>query len=193
MTTLTQSRIPVSSQRQDHPILKVTMPCRVSDEILEMMKSVKDEEDKQPGMMIDRYPDQIVDTEGNPVDPDTVMTQGKYKNKDMTLYQIYVDDKKYVRWILSHIDMESTTQMKKAKVFFAFVDSKKMRRMEKEQGPTKKKETAVPSRKDPQSKNQAKAKSVGTKKRSEEALIDKMEWEQVNHLIEESSEAESMP
>lgn len=79
------------------------------------------------GVRIDQFPDSERDVEGNPINPRSRMTTGKYKDMVDNMRDIYKDDKGYVQWIRCRIGPTSQAIMKQFIVFIAYVHCNKIR------------------------------------------------------------------
>eukprot|EP00435_Cladocopium_sp_Y103_P072919 s192_g41.t1 len=164
----------ISEPRTMHPgTSSVGNPMQmpyINEEIQQMLTSLQ--EDRQLGVAteknLDVFPDQEEDQKENPVPGQTQLTEGKYKKKKSTMWEVYQQDKSYISWVRSHINPQSNKEMQKFKVFIAFVDQKKIQRINR---------AAVAPHKKDQVKAVSKRGAVRTRSKEEE-----MEWETVENV-----------
>ena len=93
-----------------------------------MLETLKKEETEVNEKNVDNHPDNSMDVLGNPVSAKTIMACGKHKG--MEFYKIYVDDKNYIKWVRTHINDKSASEMKKFRVFVEFTDVQKKDRLQ---------------------------------------------------------------
>lgn len=145
----------------------------MTEEMQQLLANVQQPITKEPSL--DDLPDLDVDNKGNPVNPADIMKDGKYGKKWSEINKpcydvIYRTDKGYVGWVRSHINVKSSKEMQKLKLYIMHRDQMKKTRVEAEkqqQEMEKKQMVMTPKAKKTRPRNEA----VSTSPKEEDVTL----------------------